>query len=485
MQTVLEVEAQKHTGQGAQTVLAPHAPNKTIGPPDNLEIGATHPRSAAQVAQHISKTTKPVKHQGMSQQNMFRQKKLVIYTEDQHWVTYEHHLSHWHKPVDREIAPKRWMNRLPKAPTISNTHTSALSKPKTQLGTNKGRQDQVGGNETQVSPKQLQKAFHISHIEQKVNVTTKAASQNQRSETAPPASRHTVRQRTQTNTNEMGKQTRASKTKRNLQADSTEGKLPQPLQFLLNLNTDSNSTGTSNAINQLMSAASPQTDASMTLTGIGAEEPETTLPGVEEGVEEKRDHQSEQVEADGDQTMSSVEVEHTNSQGASAASATIESPTQNAPASPLHVERSQIVDGSPTKSSDFIQPEWEIPSPNASDINPRSDLPGIRAQLLREGNDADKLISLRLHREQLEALDPQCYLTGTHASRHTCRCSNKLWKRRKLLRTLCYSVYITSARLRANFPRTYQSQTHVGWLTKSALKPRKRTSERVKAAEPS
>jgi hypothetical protein len=204
MQTVLEVEAQKHTGQGAQTVLATHAPNKTIGPPDNLEIGATHPRSAAQAAQHMSNTAKPVKHQGMSQQIMFRQKKLGIYTKDQHWVTYDHHISHWHRS-DREIAPKKWMNRLPKAPTISNTHTSALSKPKTQLGTNKGRQDQVGGNETQVSPKQLQKAFHISHLEQKVNVTTKAASQNQRSETAPPASRHPVRQRTRTNTNEIGK----------------------------------------------------------------------------------------------------------------------------------------------------------------------------------------------------------------------------------------------------------------------------------------
>jgi hypothetical protein len=77
MQTVPEVEAKKHTGQGAQTVLPPHTSNKTIGPPDNLEIGTTHPRSAAQVAQHMSKTVKPVKHQGMSQQTMFRRKNLA------------------------------------------------------------------------------------------------------------------------------------------------------------------------------------------------------------------------------------------------------------------------------------------------------------------------------------------------------------------------------------------------------------------------
>ena len=64
------------------------------------------------------------------------------------------------------------------------------------------------------------------------------------------------------------------------------------------------------------------------------------------------------------------------------------------------------MDGSPTKSADFSQPEWEIPNPNTSDINPRADLPSIRARLLREGSDADKLPRLRLHREQLEALDP-------------------------------------------------------------------------------
>ena len=107
-------------------------------------------------------------------------------------------------------------------------------------------------------------------------------------------------------------------------AEISGGKLPQPTKLLFTFNIEPNPVGNNNAITQLLSAASRQTDALMTSPGIVAEESETTLPGVEEGVEEKRDHQSEQVEADGDQTMSSVEAEHTNSQGASAASATIE-----------------------------------------------------------------------------------------------------------------------------------------------------------------
>jgi hypothetical protein len=246
MQTVLKVVAQKHTGQGTQAVSALPALNKTIGPPDNLETRATHPGSAAQVAQHMSETAKPAKHHGMSQQNMFLRKKLCIYTENQHRFTYELHILHWHKPADRELTHKRWMNRPPNAPTKTNTHTSAHPNLEPQLNTNKERKDRVGGNEAQVSPQQLRKALHTSRPEQELNITAEAACQNQHSETAPPASRHTVIQRTRTNTNEMGKQTRASKTKRNLMADSSGGKLPQPPQILLTINPEPTPVGTSN-----------------------------------------------------------------------------------------------------------------------------------------------------------------------------------------------------------------------------------------------
>ena len=139
MQTVLKVEAQKHTGQGAQTVSALPALNKTIGPPDNLEIRATHPGSAAQAAQHMSETAKPAKQHGMSQQNMFLRKKLSIYTEDQHRFTYELHISHWHKPVDRELTHKRWMNRLPNASIKFKYNTRIYSNLSLQLSTNRKR----------------------------------------------------------------------------------------------------------------------------------------------------------------------------------------------------------------------------------------------------------------------------------------------------------------------------------------------------------
>jgi hypothetical protein len=81
--------------------------------------------------------------------------------------------------------------------------------------------------------------------------------------------------------------------------------------------------------------------------------------------------------------------------------------SSNVPASLLHhVERSQLVDGNPIKATDFSQPEWEIPTPTNSVIDPEADLPNIRTRLMREGSDSDKLLRLRQHREHLEALDP-------------------------------------------------------------------------------
>jgi hypothetical protein len=100
----------------------------------------------------------------------------------------------------------------------------------------------------------------------------------------------------------------------------------------------------------------------VTSQGIFAEDTETTLSGVEEEVEGKNDHQSEQA-AISDQPMTSAESEQTASQVTAVASVITGSATQSAPASPVHVERSQLVDGSPTKSSDFGQLEWEIPNP--------------------------------------------------------------------------------------------------------------------------
>ena len=156
MQTALKDEAQEHTGQGAQAVSALPAPNKTIGPPDNLEIRATHPGSAAQVAQHMSETAKPAKHHGMNQQNMFLGKKLSIYTENQHRTHLQTHIRHWHKPADREIAHKRWMNRLPDASEIQihippPTRTSSLNSAPTG-------KEKTGSAETK--PK-----FHLNNCE--------------------------------------------------------------------------------------------------------------------------------------------------------------------------------------------------------------------------------------------------------------------------------------------------------------------------------
>jgi hypothetical protein len=114
------------------------------------------------------------------------------------------------------------------------------------------------------------------------------------------------------------------------------------------------------------------------------------------------------------QTMTSIESEQT------AFQVTVATPviTLSAPTSPIHVERSQLVAGSPTKSADYSQPEWEIPNPNTSDINPRGDLPSIQARLMREGSDAEKLPRLRLHREQLEALDPVLFDWDSRVKAH-------------------------------------------------------------------
>ena len=97
-------------------------------------------------------------------------------------------------------------------------------------------------------------------------------------------------------------------------AEICEGKLPQPTKLLITFNIEPNPVGNANAITLLLSAASPQTDALMTSPGIVAEESEMTLPGVDEEVEGKHDHQSEQAEVEFYQLMSSVESEHTNSQ---------------------------------------------------------------------------------------------------------------------------------------------------------------------------
>ena len=115
-----------------------------------------------------------------------------------------------------------------------------------------------------------------------------------------------------------------------------------------------------------------------------------------------------------DQTMTAVSSDQPTFQATAAAPVI----TLSAPASPLHVERAQLVAGSPTKSADYSQPDWEIPTPNTSDINPRGDFPSIRAGLLREGSDAEKLPRLRLHREQLEALDPVLFDWDSRVKAH-------------------------------------------------------------------
>jgi hypothetical protein len=217
--------------------------------------------------------------------------------------------------------------------------------------------------------------------------------------------------RTHNNRNEMAKQTRAR---------IATGKTPQFNKLSLIFNVEVNPVEIINDLTQRLNAASPLTDVVLTSPVITAEDPETTRSGVNGIVESKKDPQSEQVEvaASTDQPMTSVDSEQMAPQLITVASAITGSSTQSAPASSLHVERSQLVDGSPTKSSDFGQLEWEIPNPNVSDINPREDLPSIRARLLREGNDAEKLSSLRLHREQLEALDPVLFNWDTRIKAH-------------------------------------------------------------------
>ena len=156
----------------------------------------------------------------------------------------------------------------------------------------------------------------------------------------------------------------------------------------------------------------------------------------------------------------------------------------SAPASPLHVERAQLVDGSPTKSAEYSQPDWEIPAPNTSVINPRSDIPGIRAKLLREGNDADKLASLRLHREQLEALDPVLFDWDARVKAHLPLLQHALEaEKAKEITSIQRMQQLSAAQSKLPMGISH-SDPRAGWPTKPVLKPRKRTSGRVKAAGP-
>jgi hypothetical protein len=95
--------------------------------------------------------------------------------------------------------------------------------------------------------------------------------------------------------------------------------------------------------------------------------------------------------------MTPVQNEQTASQANLVASVITESSTPSVPAYPLHVERLHLVDGSPIKATEFSQPEWGIQLPIDSVIDPSADLSNIRARLMREGSDADKLLSLRQH----------------------------------------------------------------------------------------
>ena len=352
-QTVLKVVAQQHTGQGAQAVLALPALNKTIRPPDNLEIRDTHPGSAAQTAQHMSETAQPAKHHGKSQQNMLLREKLSIYTENQHRFTFELHIPHWHKPVDRELTHKRWINRLPNASIKFNTNNIIYPILGLQLSDNRKRHSRAVGDESQLSPKRSRQRCHATLTatagrKQENCETNKTACQKPNRET--PASRHTVDKRTHGNANEMGKSATRSKTKKNQMAqDNERGNIIKDKK-LYSLNTDNNADNTNSENTQHLDAASTQPDAAVTSQGTNAGDPSVTLPGMVGIVEGKRDAPNDQVMDDVvlGQQMSSTD-------SAPPVSLTTGIPvTQNAPA----------IDAQPmTAGSSDNRPKQPLPHP--------------------------------------------------------------------------------------------------------------------------
>jgi hypothetical protein len=115
----------------------------------------------------------------------------------------------------------------------------------------------------------------------------------------------------------MTKQTRGSKSKRNLAGNAT-GKQSQLNIHLLFFKLEVNPVANINEITQRLNAASPHTDAALTFQGSIAGDPETTHSGVDGEAEGKNDSQIEQVEvtASTDQPMTSVEIEQSASHAA-------------------------------------------------------------------------------------------------------------------------------------------------------------------------
>ena len=158
----------------------------------------------------------------------------------------------------------------------------------------------------------------------------------------------------------MTKQTKSSKSKRALLVGNATGNTVQINIYSLTSKLADNPNA-NNAITPSLDAASSQPDVALTFQGNSAGEPAVTPPGTAGEDESKAEVE---VTAAMDQIMSPVENEQTTSEANLVASTT--SNSSNVPASQLHLEMSQHVDGNPVKVTDFSQPEWEIPTPRSS-----------------------------------------------------------------------------------------------------------------------